>query len=154
MASCALSYEKQYKFHFLWYVDYEKKMSSSASSAFISFITACISSCGKIIFSQACVIPSVHRAGGGLHAEGGLHLGGLHPGGACIQGKGFASGGVCIQGGLHMGRPPPEYHRIRSTSGRYASYWNAFLFSFLFELFKCANSFNNLFPCIFVSQHV
>ena len=72
-------------------------------------------SCGKVMFSQACVIPSVYR--GGLH--GGQHTGGvlprgLHPGGS-------ASGG--------LGRPPPlRFYEIRSTSGRHACYWNAFLF--------------------------
>ena len=43
---------------------------------------------------------------------------------ACITGHmtiGFASG--CRP-------PPPGYYGIRSTSGRYASYWNAFLFTF------------------------
>ena len=35
-------------------------------------------------------------------------------------------GAVYIQGGV--GRPPPiGYYGIRSTSGRYASYWNVFL---------------------------
>ena len=54
-------------------------------------------------------------------------------------------GGVCVVGGVHSrghvwwggmsGRgsmqPPGRYytHGIRSMSGRYASYWNAFLFS-------------------------
>ena len=42
------------------------------------------------------------------------------------------STGVCIQrGGLHLGGwadpPPIGYYGTRSTSGRYASYWNAFL---------------------------
>ena len=60
--------------------------------------------------------------------------------GVCIKG-GSASGGFCMWGVLHpgggsvsggsasggLGRPP-RYHGIRSTSGRYASYWNAFLF--------------------------
>ena len=49
---------------------------------------------------------------------------------ACITGH-MTSGGsasrewVCIQ---RVGRPPPQHYGIRSTSGRYASYWNAFLF--------------------------
>ena len=72
---------------------------------------------------------------------GGLHVGGLHPGGGdCIQ-------GVCILGVRQtprqvslqrwgLGRPPPrhmEYYGIRSTSGRYVSYWNAFLFNHIFK---------------------
>ena len=77
---------------------------------------------GKVIFSQACVIPSVHWAGGGgvvafQHASQVTWPGGLLPGGICIR-EGWA---------------PPN--RIRSTSGRYASYWNAFLFSLLLDLF-------------------
>ena len=73
-----------------------------------SFITARKSSGGKVMFSQACVVPSVHRWG--------------------VRWQ-----GICIgEGGLHpwgLGRPPPPigYYGIRSTSGRYASYWNAFL---------------------------
>ena len=36
--------------------------------------------------------------------------------GACM------AGGVCCWGGIH-----DRYYEIRSMSGRYASYWNAFL---------------------------
>ena len=31
-----------------------------------------------------------------------------------------------------LGKRPPEYYRIRSTSGWYVSYWNAFLFGIIF----------------------
>ena len=58
------------------------------------------------MFSQACVILSVH--GGGLHLGGvclggvgirGVCLGGVqHPGGSTSRG-GLHPGGVCIQGG-------------------------------------------------------
>ena len=51
---------------------------------------------GKVIFSQACVSPSVHG------------------------GRGLASRGVCIGGG-GWEDPPIGYYGIRSTSGRYAS---------------------------------
>ena len=35
---------------------------------------------------------------------------------------------ACMAGGLHgMHGPPNRYYEIRSMSGRYASYWNAFL---------------------------
>ena len=58
----------------------------------------------KVIFSQACIKNSVHRGGG------------------CLP--------QCM-----LGYPPPRSRpspreadcSIRSTSGRYASYWNAFL---------------------------
>ena len=39
------------------------------------------SSCGKVMISQACVIPSVHR---------GSASGGQHPGGVCIGGGAWA----------------------------------------------------------------
>ena len=49
--------------------------------------------------------------------------------------------GVCLQGGLHPGGvgqiPPIRYYRIWSTSGWYASYWNAFLFS---KFSECSTS--------------
>ena len=38
---------------------------------FYIFITTCNSSCGKVMFSQACVIPSVHRGRGS--AKGSMH---------------------------------------------------------------------------------
>ena len=68
------------------------------------------------MFSQACVIPSVHW--GWLssmhhwsHDGGVLHPGGLHP-----RGGGSASRGIGQLSG---------YYGIRSTSGRYTFYWNA-----------------------------
>ena len=42
--------------------------------------------------------------------------GGVHGRGACVV-------GVCMMGGMHA-----RYYEIRSMSGRYASYWNAYLF--------------------------
>ena len=81
------------------------------------------------VFIPVC--HSVHRGEVGFPAgitghitRGSASRGGLPPGGS-------ASRGVCLQGGLHQGSgqtPTPEHYRIRSTSGRYASYWNAFLF--------------------------
>ena len=76
---------------------------------------------GKVIFSQVCVIPVVHR-GGSVGVT------------ACITG--YMTSWICIWGELcFQGRwadTSPRcmgYYGIRSTSGRYASYWNAFLFS-------------------------
>ena len=69
-------------------------------------------------------------------------------GGACIVGRGCAwwGGGLCIAGGHvwqgghawwnGMRGTPPQILRdtvILSMSGRYASYWNAFLFGKYFE---------------------
>ena len=55
----------------------------------------------------------------GVHGRGGMHGGGHAWWGACMAGGGGA------QGGGMRGR----YYEIRSMSGRYASYWNAFLLS-------------------------
>ena len=64
--------------------------------------------------------------GKGVCIGKGLHPGPLHPGRGCLH-----PGGVCIQRGLHLGgveqTSPIGYSGIRSTSGRCASYWNAFL---------------------------
>ena len=71
-------------------------------------------------------------------------MGWVCPGGY-VEGKG---GGLCQGGGyfplgvdMFVGvgtHPFPDtwdlgYYRIRSTSGRYASYWNAFLFTILWN---------------------
>ena len=58
-------------------------------------------------------------AKGGMHGEGGYAW--QSGGGACV-----AKGGVCMArgGGMHGIRQDME---IRSMSGQYASYWNAFL---------------------------
>ena len=44
--------------------------------------------------------------------------------GVCIQGRGFASRGG---GSASRGKTTMRYYGIQSTSGRYASYWNASL---------------------------
>ena len=62
---------------------------------------------GKVIFSQACVKNSVHRGGGCLLL-------------GCLLRRVSAPG---EGGGVSGGDPPDGY-----CCGRYASYWNAFLF--------------------------
>ena len=57
---------------------------------------------------RGCLHRGVYFRGGGSASRG------LHP-----------EGMICIWGG---GPPPIRYYGIRSTRGRYASYWNAFLF--------------------------
>ena len=69
------------------------------------------------MFSQACVIPSVH--GGVLASQNPSQTD-------------HTTRGICFQRGLHRGdgQTPPRYMGncgIRSTSRQYASYWNAFL---------------------------
>ena len=79
---------------------------------------------------------------GGMHGQGGVHgRGHAWQGGACVAGTcmvGGVHGGGGVhgrEGGMH-GRgaymtcmPPGRYYGygIGSMSGRYASYWNAFL---------------------------
>ena len=74
------------------------------------------------------------RGGGGMHG-GACVVGGHAWWGACVvggHGGGHAWGGGVRGGGGHVchGR----YHGIRSMSGRYASYWNAFLFLVVFRI--------------------
>ena len=60
-----------------------------------------------------------------LFTEGGSALGRTR--GLPFDG-GLAWGiGVCMEEGLHVGTNPPE---LWSSSGRYSSYWNPYLFTF------------------------
>ena len=110
-----------------------------------------------MFFTPVC--HSVHWVGGGgvrlpslhhrSHDQGGLHRGGSESGG------GLHSGNVCLtspvglwgrgRGGVGHTSPPPRYmgyYGIQSTSGRYASYWNAFLLHVLNSyLLKLRNLF-------------
>ena len=104
---------------------------------------------GKVIFLEVCVKNSVHRGrgcmarghawkgacgSGGACVGGACMVGGNHDqdacmaGGACVAG-GHAWCGACMAGGMcgTHAAPPSRYYEIRSMSGRYASYWNAFL---------------------------
>ena len=98
-------------------------------------------SCAKVIFLHVCVIlstagcacpggmcargcvctqgPCVPRVGG-VHAQGGVHARGW---GVCVPGC------VCMPVGHGTHAPPTHTTRYGwSMRGRYASYWNAFLF--------------------------
>ena len=81
-------------------------------------VIVCNISCGKVMFSQVCVKNSVHREG--MHGRGGL----------CV-----VKGGMCGKGGACMakGEGIVRGRRDGLCSGRYASYWNAFLFPFRFR---------------------
>ena len=62
-----------------------------------------------------CMVGGVHGCGGACMVVGACTVvGGMH---RC--GGGVVAGGVCV-----------GYNEIRSMSGRYASYWNAFLFMY------------------------
>ena len=76
--------------------------------------------------------------GGALHSGGGgggrvcqgtcMAEGGVHGRRACMVG-GHAWQWACVAGEACMAcMPPGRYYEIRSMSGWYTSYWNAFLF--------------------------
>ena len=66
------------------------------------------------MFLLSCVI---------LFMEGGLSWEGLPPGGSAPRGSASGERGSWSDPLRYM-----RYYGIQSTSGRYASYWNAFLF--------------------------
>ena len=63
---------------------------------------------------------------GGMHGRGNVWQGACTAG-ACVAG-GHAWWGACMTGSVHDMHAPSRYYEIWSVSGRYASYWNAFLF--------------------------
>ena len=69
-----------------------------------------------------CTPPTTHcpLCGGGMwgYVWQGVGMAGV----ACMAG-GMCGSGTCMAGGV----PPGRYYEIQSISGRYASYWNAFL---------------------------
>ena len=84
---------------------------------------ACVVAKGVHGYWGACVV-----AGGHVWQRGAcMAMGGMHgKGGTCM-----VKGGVCGEGGsMHGIQRDTE---IRSMSGRYASYWNAFLFYLIFS---------------------
>ena len=96
-------------------------------------------SCGQgNIFTPLC--HSVDRGGrvkGSVRGEGGVHGKGGHAWqrGACmakgdVRGKGGMCGkrGACMARGVCAMHPPDTTRYSRSMRGRYASYWNAYLF--------------------------
>ena len=106
---------------------------------------------GKVIFSEACIS---HLAkcggdawwGGGMCGKGGMHgrracmargacmvKGAMHgEGGACGSRGAYISGGHAWQWRHAWQMGGHAYKRDGHWSGRYASYWNAFLFSLMF----------------------
>ena len=117
----------------------ENSSQSSSFKDFLWLVTARKRSCGKVMFLQvsvilstgggACVVVAgggrigVHGCRGECMVQGGMRgCGGGH---AWLWGGGMRGcGGACIvAGGACIG-----HNEIRSMSGRYAFYWNAFLF--------------------------
>ena len=82
---------------------------------------------GKVIFSQVCVIPSVHRGVASQHASqvtwpGGSASEGLPPGASASR-QGSASRWECASRGTEL----PNHCRIQSTSRQCVAYWNTFM---------------------------
>ena len=104
---------------------------STVSSVVNLIITTRKRSLGKVIFSVACVKNSVHRGFASVHAR-------IPP---PWQADPPRQGRPPWQGRPPpgQGRPPPQGRpplhsacwEIRSTSGRYASYWNAILLCYV-----------------------
>ena len=67
----------------------------------------------------------------------------LHPGESASGGSAsMGEEGLHPAGGGRLGRHPfPRYHGIRSMSGRYAYFWNAFLFKIFLSFFLDGSSF-------------
>ena len=70
--------------------------------------------------NEVCEVVFLHLSvSHSVHGEGGMHTGGS-------TSRRSASREVCIQGDW-ADASPIGYYGIKSTSGQYASYWNAFL---------------------------
>ena len=75
-------------------------------------------------------------AGGGCAWQGGMHGRGVCVAGGHAWWGVCVAGGMCDGGGMHGrgacvvggGGVRGRYYEIRSMSGRYAAYWNAFLY--------------------------
>ena len=77
------------------------------------------------IFTSIC-----HSVQGGVH--------GMHTPWACTSPLGTHSPQACTPfSGMHDPSPPNGYYEMRSMSGPYASYWNAFLFIIFFQIMYC-----------------
>ena len=96
------------------------------------------------VYGEGNWLPSMHHRSHdwGMSASRGR----LSPGGSASRGS--ASRG--IEG---LGRSPMGYYGLRSTSERYASYWNAFLLLSLFDLplewVRCSTLRLAEFVCMF-----
>ena len=96
--------------------------------------------CDGYVFTGVCLSTGwwggdVPGGGGGSMRGSGMHgghvwWGGMRGRGAHAWQGGCVWQGACVAGGggvRVMYAPPGRYYGIRSMSGRYASYWNAFL---------------------------
>ena len=107
----------------------EETLMRASLSAQISLLPPANEVCRKVMFLQASLIPSVYRMVGG-----GGWLPRMHH--RSHDQRRYVYREVCIQGGLHRevgggGERPHPSRALQDTVNkrRYASYWNAFLFS-------------------------
>ena len=86
---------------------------------------ACVVAGGAWLLGACMVAGGAGMVVGGMHGCRGACVvaGGAWLQGACVIVGGMHGGGVCVVGGACM-----RYDEVWSMSGRYASYWNAFLF--------------------------
>ena len=94
-------------------------------------------SCGKVMFLHLSVSHSVH---GGVLCPS-MHHRSHDWGGRSLSGGGSVQGRVSVQGGSWSGRPPP----CTVSRGRYASYWNAFLFVMSFNHISVTDHYLQVF---------
>ena len=74
--------------------------------------------------------------GGGMHGKGDMH-------GRGHAWQGHEWQGLCMAGGMHGGEGR-HGRRDGHCSGRYASYWNAFLFNLVFVKYICLTSVTHI----------
>ena len=120
------------------------------SRLFFPFLLPANEVCEGYVFTGVCLSTGGHAwQRGGMHwgacvvgacmvreacvAEGCVHGRGMHGGGGMHGREGYAWQGECMAGGAYVGgcggaSLRGRYYEIRSMSGRYASYWNAFLY--------------------------
>ena len=82
--------------------------------------------CEVYVFTPVCQSFCSRGGGGGVRGKGArvCVAGACVGGGACVAGGGMRGQGVCMPR-----MPPPDTTRYgQSMRGRYATYWNAFLF--------------------------
>ena len=103
------------------------------SGRYASYWNAFLFRFAKVIF--------LHLSQSFCSPGGGLHLG------VCIQGGPHPGEGLHGEvGGGGLGRPPSfGYYIIRSTSERYDSYGNAFLFIFMYMIFSVYETYQSPF---------
>ena len=101
-----------------------KKLKSLGQDNVFTPVCLSVHGLGEVGF-PACIIGYMTMGSASVgSASSGVCIQCLNPGQVCIQGRSASTGG------LHSGRvrTPSGYYGIQSSSVRYTSYWNAFMF--------------------------